>query len=67
MLSYSDLTERDPSRRRLAGWLYNDTYYESTSAFRTAYSSLGFGKLGANVEGDWVRSGQQDREQQAAQ
>lgn len=55
----SDVTGRDPSKWRLEGWLYNDIFYETTEAFRTAYYSPGFAKLGANVEGDWARTDQQ--------
>lgn len=55
----SDVTGRDPSQWQLQGWLYNDIFYETTAAFRTAYFSPGFVKLGANVEGDWTRTDQQ--------
>ncbi|KAF9886523.1 hypothetical protein FE257_011430 [Aspergillus nanangensis] len=65
----SDVTGRDPSKWKLEGWLYNDIYYETTAAFREAYFSPGFVKLGANIEGDWARTDQrghpppQDRKQ----
>lgn len=48
-----------PSRWLFEGWLYNDIYYETTEAFRAAYYSPGFVKLGANVEGNWARTDQQ--------
>ena len=51
-----DVTGRDPSKWKLEGWLYNDIFYPTTKAFRTAYWSPGFVKLGANVEGDWART-----------
>ncbi|EPE06668.1 copper amine oxidase [Ophiostoma piceae UAMH 11346] len=52
----SDVTGRDPSQWSLEGWLYNDIFYNTTEEFRAAYYSPGFVKLGANVEGDWVRT-----------
>lgn len=55
----SDVTGRDPSKRKLEGWLYNNIFYETTEEFKAAYYSSGFVKLGANVEGDWARSDQQ--------
>ncbi|RMX72312.1 hypothetical protein D0869_14743, partial [Hortaea werneckii] len=54
----SDVTGRDPSKWKLEGWLYNDVFYPTTEAFRTAYWSGNFTKLGANVEGDWARTDQ---------
>ncbi|RMZ11590.1 hypothetical protein D0860_03316 [Hortaea werneckii] len=54
----SDVTGRDPSKWKLEGWLYNDIFYPTTEAFRTAYWSGNFTKLGANVEGDWARTDQ---------
>ncbi|KLU86645.1 hypothetical protein MAPG_05657 [Magnaporthiopsis poae ATCC 64411] len=55
----TDVTGRDPSRWRLEGWLYNGIFYNSTAAFRTAYWTPGFEKLGVNVEGDWARTDHQ--------
>lgn len=57
----SDVTGRDPSQWTLEGWLYDGVYYETTEAFRSAYWGGGdpaFVKNGANVEGDWARTGQ---------
>ncbi|KAH8434158.1 uncharacterized protein LDX57_011796 [Aspergillus melleus] len=54
----SDVTGRDPSQWELQGWLYNNIFYNTTDAFRAAYYSPGFVKLGANIEGDWARTGQ---------
>ncbi|KAA8650469.1 hypothetical protein EYZ11_000831 [Aspergillus tanneri] len=50
----SDVTGRDPTQWRVLGWLYNDIFYETTEAFRAAYFTPGFVKLGANVDGDWA-------------
>lgn len=55
----SDVTGRDPSKWKLEGWLYNDIFYETTEAFRTAFYSAGFIKLGPNIEGDWARTDRQ--------
>ncbi|KAK4540507.1 hypothetical protein LTR36_009145 [Oleoguttula mirabilis] len=52
----SDVTGRDSSKWKLEGWLYNDIFYPNTEAFRSAYYSGNFTKLGANVEGDWART-----------
>ncbi|KDQ60427.1 hypothetical protein JAAARDRAFT_191806 [Jaapia argillacea MUCL 33604] len=49
-----DTTGRDPSGWGLIGWLYNGVYYNSTEAFRAAWSSPGFEKLLPNVEGSWI-------------
>lgn len=57
----SDVTGRDPSKWKLEGWLYNDIFYETTEAFREAYYTPGFVKLGANVEGDWARTDQRGK------
>ncbi|KAG9521807.1 putative membrane copper amine oxidase, partial [Aureobasidium melanogenum] len=54
----SDVTGRDPSQWKLEGWYYNGVFYETTEAFRSAYYTPGFVKLGANVEGDWARTDQ---------
>ena len=54
----SDVTGRDPSKWKHEGWLYNDIFYPTTEAFRKAYYSPGFVKLGANVEGNWARTDQ---------
>ncbi|PSR81301.1 copper amine oxidase [Coniella lustricola] len=56
----SDVTGRDPSQWRLEGWLYNNIFYETTEAFRTAYFTPGFVKHGANVEdASWAGTDQQ--------
>ncbi|BCS02631.1 uncharacterized protein AKAW2_60894A [Aspergillus luchuensis] len=55
----SDVTGRDPSKWKLEGWFYNNTFYETTNAFRKAYYSPGFVKLPSNTEGDWARTDQQ--------
>ncbi|KAF7196652.1 Membrane primary amine oxidase [Pseudocercospora fuligena] len=52
----ADVTGRDPAQWKFEGWLYNDIFYPTTDAFRTAFYSPGFVKLGANVEGDWART-----------
>ncbi|KAL8363430.1 hypothetical protein RB601_009280 [Gaeumannomyces tritici] len=52
----TDVTGRDPGAWRLEGWLYGGVFYNSTAAFRAAYWSPGFEKLGVNVEGDWART-----------
>ena len=54
----SDVTGRDSSKWRLTGWLYNDIFYPTTEAFRAAFYSPGFVRLGANVEGAWAQSDQ---------
>ncbi len=55
----SDVTGRDPSKWTVEGWLYNDVFYDTTDAFRAAYWSPGFQKLGANVDGPWSQTDQQ--------
>lgn len=55
----TDVTGRDPSKWRVEGWLYNGIFYTSTAAFRSAYWTPGFEKLGVNVEGDWARTDHQ--------
>jgi primary-amine oxidase len=55
----SDLTGRDPSKWKLEGWVYNNIFYESTHAFRAAFYSPGFVKLGASVDGSWASTDQQ--------
>ena len=52
----SDITGRDPSKWTIEGILYNDIFYESVAAFRTAYFTPGFEKLGANEDGAWART-----------
>ena len=52
----SIVTGRDPSKWSLEGWLYNDIFYPTTEAFRTAYYSGNFTKLGANVDGPWAHT-----------
>ncbi|KAI1344805.1 membrane copper amine oxidase [Xylariaceae sp. FL0016] len=56
----SDVTGRDPSQWTLEGWFYNDIFYETTEAFRTAYWSGQVEKLAPNVEGNWDRTDPQD-------
>lgn len=55
----ADLTGRDPSKWKLEGWLYNNIFYENTQAFRAAFNSPGFTRLGANADGSWTSTGQQ--------
>lgn len=52
----ADVTGRNPSFWKFEGWLYNDIFYSTTAAFREAYYTPGFVKLGANVENDWART-----------
>jgi primary-amine oxidase len=54
----SDVTGRDPSQWRLEGWYYNGIFYDTTEAFRNAYYTPGFVKLGANSEGVWATTDQ---------
>lgn len=49
----TNVTGRDPANWTLQGWLYNDIFYPTTEAFRSAYWSPGFEKLPANVDGSW--------------
>lgn len=55
----ADVTGRDPTLWKFEGWLYNDIYYHTTDAFRVAFASPDFVKLGANVEGAWATTDQQ--------
>ncbi|KAK8130921.1 membrane copper amine oxidase [Apiospora sp. TS-2023a] len=50
----SDVTGRDPSKWKLEGWYYNGVFYETTEAFRTAYFSPGFEKIGRDPDGQWA-------------
>jgi primary-amine oxidase len=52
----SDVTGRDPSQWKLEGWLYGETFFETTEEFRTAYWNGSLPKLAANIEGDWART-----------
>ncbi|CAJ2507483.1 Uu.00g086690.m01.CDS01 [Anthostomella pinea] len=56
----SDVTGRDPSQWKLEGWLYDNVFYETTEAFRTAYWSGAVPKLAANTEGSWTETDPQD-------
>jgi primary-amine oxidase len=55
----TDITGRDPSKWSVLGVLYNDIFYESIDAFRTAFYSAGFVKLGGNVDGSWAHTDQE--------
>lgn len=55
----TNVTGRDPSLWTMNGWLYNDIFYPTTEAFRTAYYTTGFEKLPANVDGFWGWTDQQ--------
>ncbi|KAK8069373.1 primary amine oxidase- lung isozyme [Apiospora phragmitis] len=50
----SDVTGRDPSKWKLEGWYYNGVFYKTTEAFRTAYFSPGFEKIGREADGPWA-------------
>ncbi|EEP80558.1 conserved hypothetical protein [Uncinocarpus reesii 1704] len=50
-----DIYGRDPSKWSVHGWFYNGIFYRNTRAFRKAYFSPGFKKLGANVDGPWAQ------------
>ncbi|KAK8084653.1 Primary amine oxidase lung isozyme [Apiospora hydei] len=50
----SDVTGRDPSKWKLEGWYYNGVFYESTEAFRAAYFSPGFEKIGREPDAQWA-------------
>ncbi|GAM43125.1 hypothetical protein TCE0_047r17683 [Talaromyces pinophilus] len=56
----ADLTGRDPSKWKLEGWWYNNIFYHNTHEFRAAFKSPGFVRLGANVDGTWTSTGQQE-------
>lgn len=55
---YADITGRDPSKWSVNGWFYNNIYYETEEAFKEAFNSPGFVKLGANKEGEWTKTDQ---------
>ncbi|KAJ7641294.1 copper amine oxidase [Roridomyces roridus] len=52
----SDITGRDPSKWRVLGWLYGDIFYETTEAFRNAWSSPDFVRYELNLPGSWIGS-----------
>lgn len=54
-----DQTGRSPDGWGLVGWYYNGIYYESTEAFRAAWSSPGFEKLPPNLSGEWIGTDQE--------
>lgn len=55
----TNITGRDPAGWSVMGWYYNGIFYESTEAFREAFFSSSFEKLGPNVDGDWAHTDQQ--------
>ena len=50
----TNVTGRDPSTWTVNGWLYANTYYNSTEAFRAAWEAGELPKLEANTEGSWI-------------
>ena len=50
----ANVTGRDPSQWAVLGWLYANTYYNSTAEFRKAWEAGELPKLEANLEGDWI-------------
>ena len=49
-----ETTGRDPSKWKFGGWFYNNVFYESTEAFRKAFQSPKFEKLGGGIDGPWA-------------
>lgn len=54
-----DITGRNPELWSVLGWYYNGIFYDSTEAFRAAWSSPDFEKLGLNIDNprshtDWT-------------
>ncbi|KZV72277.1 copper amine oxidase [Peniophora sp. CONT] len=47
-------TGRDPSQWSVIGWLWANTYYNSTEAFRAAWEAGELPKLEANLQGSWI-------------
>lgn len=50
-----NIAGRDPSKWSVLGWFYNGIFYKTTEAFRRAFYSPKFEKLGPNVDGDWAQ------------
>ncbi|KAK6855368.1 membrane copper amine oxidase [Apiospora arundinis] len=50
----AQMTGRDTSKWEFEGWYYNGVYYETTEAFRAAYFSPGFEKIGRDRDGEWA-------------
>lgn len=47
-------TGRDPSQWFVIGWLWANTYYNSTETFRAAWEAGELPKLEANLQGSWI-------------
>ncbi|KAF2726734.1 membrane copper amine oxidase [Polyplosphaeria fusca] len=54
-----DQTGRDPAQWKVLGWFYNNVWYDSTKAFRSAFFAPGFEKLPTTVDGKWTSTDQQ--------
>jgi len=55
----TDLTGRDASEWKVAGILYNDIFYDTFDEFRTAITTEGFVRNGANEDGSWAHTDQE--------
>lgn len=50
----ADTTGEDVTAWKVVMWLYNGVLYNSTLEFRRAWSTPGFEKLSANIDGSWT-------------
>jgi primary-amine oxidase len=54
----ADITGLDPSNWKVAGWVYDDVFYDTTQGLRQAFALPGFVRLSPNVEGEWSNTDQ---------
>ncbi|RBR12028.1 hypothetical protein FVER53590_04368 [Fusarium verticillioides] len=52
----SDITGRDPSKWKVTGWVYNNTFYKDLDAFRKVIAEPDFKPLGANLDQPWAHT-----------
>lgn len=50
----TDITGRDPAKWSVLAWQYDGIFYESEEAFREAFASPDFKKVGTNIDGPWA-------------
>ncbi|EWG42608.1 hypothetical protein FVEG_04368 [Fusarium verticillioides 7600] len=55
----SDITGRDPSKWKVTGWVYNNTFYKDLDAFRKVIAEPDFKPLGANLDQPWAHTNKQ--------
>ncbi|KAF5632026.1 membrane primary amine oxidase [Fusarium sp. NRRL 52700] len=51
-----NLASRDPSKWKVPGWVYNNTFYKDLDAFRKVIAGPDFEPLGANMDQPWAHT-----------